>query len=518
MDTELLHKLSLPALGETVLLLLAATILFFFTQAIYNAFIHPLHSIPGPKLNAISRLPYIFHHLDGTAPFYLRKLHEQYGDVVRYSISEVSFISGDTSWTEIYGHRTGRLRGHPTLEKDPAWYAPPIEGVQSLLFEPDEPHHRRRRAWVHSFSDKCLAQQFSTVQSVSDQLIEQLKEDGKGVADLSSYLSWTMFDIVSTLIYGQPLGCLSNRATHKNAVMIQNGMKAFRFLYVLWCWPIIKHLTGYLIDKKQIQEWIDHDKWLNAQTWARVARGPSDGKKDFLSFVIRQDKSDKENSVASGKKDTWVTDEELHVDSGLFLTAGTDTTAHALSTSIFLLCQHPEYMEKLKEEVRGRFTQYEDITPTQTNDMPYVSAVIFESLRLYAPTAVGFGRRVGKGGELISNCFIAEGTGVQVSQYPNNRSARNFAEPDSFRPERWLGDERFASDKKDAFQPFSTGARNCLGKTLAQSEMRLIMSKLFWTFDFELDESIGTDWLEKSLWKMTWVKDPLRVYCKIVER
>jgi cytochrome P450 len=40
-----------------------------------------------------------------------------------------------------------------------------------------------------------------------------------------------------------------------------------------------------------------------------------------------------------------------------------------------------------------------------------------------------------------------------------------FALPDEFIPERWTGDPRFASDNKEAFQPFSVGARNCIGKT-----------------------------------------------------
>lgn len=48
--------------------------------------------------------------------------------------------------------------------------------------------------------------------------------------------------------------------------------------------------------------------------------------------------------------------------------------------------------------------------------------------------------------------------------------------------------------------------------------MRLIMSKLFWSFDMELDKSIASDWLEKSLWKMTWVKDPLLIHIKEVLR
>lgn len=44
------------------------------------------------------------------------------------------------------------------------------------------------------------------------------------------------------------------------------------------------------------------------------------------------------------------------------------------------------------------------------------------------------------------------------------RNPDNFTLPESFIPERWLGDERFVNDKKDAFRPFSHGPRDCIGK------------------------------------------------------
>lgn len=49
-------------------------------------------------------------------------------------------------------------------------------------------------------------------------------------------------------------------------------------------------------------------------------------------------------------------------------------------------------------------------------------------------------------------------------QWIQNYNPENFNMPNSFIPERWLGDARFASDKRDAFQPFSWGPRNCIGK------------------------------------------------------
>lgn len=50
-----------------------------------------------------------------------------------------------------------------------------------------------------------------------------------------------------------------------------------------------------------------------------------------------------------------------------------------------------------------------------------------------------------------------------IFRYPGN-----FALPDEFIPERWLGeDPRFAGDKNKAFEPFSYGSRNCIGKKYA---------------------------------------------------
>lgn len=56
---------------------------------------------------------------------------------------------------------------------------------------------------------------------------------------------------------------------------------------------------------------------------------------------------------------------------------------------------------------------------------------------------------------------------VSMSLYSAFRSSDNFVLPDAFIPERWLSGAEasdFAADKKEAFQPFSYGPRNCLGQ------------------------------------------------------
>lgn len=72
-------------------------------RAVYNASFDGLRHIPGPWINSVSMIPYARHMLAGTTVENSVKLHEKYGDVVRISPNEVSFISGETAFPDIYG-------------------------------------------------------------------------------------------------------------------------------------------------------------------------------------------------------------------------------------------------------------------------------------------------------------------------------------------------------------------------------------------------------------------------------
>lgn len=73
-------------------------------------------------------------------------------------------------------------------------------------------------------------------------------------------------------------------------------------------------------------------------------------------------------------------------------------------------------------------------------------------------------RHVPKGGATVSGHFLPEDTLVGVWQYAINIAPDLWTDPMGFHPERFMGDPKFANDKLDAMQPFSTGPRNCIGK------------------------------------------------------
>lgn len=105
-----------------------------------------------------------------------------------------------------------------------------------------------------------------------------------------------------------------------------------------------------------------------------------------------------------------------------------------------------------------------------------------------------------------------------MAQYAVFRSPTNFADAEEYIPERWLpdADAKYAGDKREALQPFSFGPRNCIGRkcvaksgrcvrpnadllhSLANIEMRLVLAKMLWHFDFELADN-DQHWIEDQM-------------------
>jgi hypothetical protein len=121
--------------------------------AIYNLFLHPLSGFLGPRLHAASRIPHMIDAVTCQSGFRLAKYHERYGDVVRIAPNELSYINS-AAYKEIYNTRVG----HSQMQKDPAFYASPVD-VPSIFFANDADHSRTRSLLSHAFSGKELRDQ-----------------------------------------------------------------------------------------------------------------------------------------------------------------------------------------------------------------------------------------------------------------------------------------------------------------------------------------------------------------------
>lgn len=91
------------------------------------------------------------------------------------------------------------------------------------------------------------------------------------------------------------------------------------------------------------------------------------------------------------------------------LLAGSETTATTLSGATYLLLSRPEVLARLTEEVRSSFKSFDDITITSVNKLPYLQAVLNETLRFYPPLSSGMVRVVPSGGAEIAGHDVPGG-------------------------------------------------------------------------------------------------------------
>lgn len=65
---------------------------------------------------------------------------------------------------------------------------------------------------------------------------------------------------------------------------------------------------------------------------------------------------------------------------------------------------------------------------------------------------------------MLANAHKQPQTTVDIWHWAMYHNPANFTEPETFSPDRWLGDPHFVGDRRAAFEPFSTGKRSCIGQ------------------------------------------------------
>ncbi|KAA6407227.1 MAG: cytochrome P450 [Lasallia pustulata] len=248
------------------------------------------------------------------------------------------------------------------------------------------------------------------------------------------------------------------------------------------------------------------------------------------------------------------------------IVGGFDPDTNLFTAAVHFLLTNPEKMEKLNREIRTTFASYEDIRNDALQSLPYLHAVIEETLRLHTNGAFGLPRI--SPGDTVDGHYIPAGVSayslilfvlnprnflsrcssngphaptltsrqktsgrtnppnplqcvVQTAAFATTHSARYFHHPRSFHPERWLPAEHaeydpvFNADVKSAFKPFSMGPRGCVGQNMGYMQARILFAKMVYRFDWELVDR-GVDWERDLRLYAIWEKPPVVVRYRVV--
>lgn len=185
---------------------------------------------------------------------------------------------------------------------------------------------------------------------------------------------------------------------------------------------------------------------------------------DLLSLLIQAEDSESDGERMSNRQ---VKDESIT----LFL-AGHETTANALTWTLYLLSQHPEIERKFLQELDDVLGK-DPPTVEKMKQLTYTRQIFMESLRLYPPAwLIG---RMPIEDYILDGFFIPNDTILMMCQYTLHRNPKYFNSAEQFRPERW-SDELKSSLPKFAYFPFGGGPRVCIGEHFAWMEGILLLA------------------------------------------
>ncbi|MEO8718107.1 MAG: cytochrome P450 [Burkholderiales bacterium] len=197
----------------------------------------------------------------------------------------------------------------------------------------------------------------------------------------------------------------------------------------------------------------------------RERRGTAAPKDDLLTRLMRA------HDPESGQQ---MNDEQLVDNLLTFYLAGHETTANALTWTLYLIARSPEWAQALEAEI-ARVAGGADITAAHLEQLVLTTQVIKEAMRLYPPVPI-MTRQAVVDAQLEGHAIKA-GTSLVMPIYAIHRHARRWGQPDAFDPARFAPgrEEKIA---RYQYLPFGAGPRICIGMAFAMLEATAILATL----------------------------------------
>ena len=356
--------------------------------------------------------------------------------------------------------------------------------------------------WKHSRD--MLRPNFERAQLDSDMferhaqsLVNAIPKDGEPVA-LKPLLFSSSLDIATEFLFDHSTNCLEPNKRNvgddldvdgfinafNSLQQIFDGSKKSRFGFLRLFFGLFLPDSNRKKNVKILHQFVDT---IVAQARAeqekeKPAQPPNGDEKHRYVFL--------HELLASTDNPTKIRSELLNI-----LLAGRDSTASLLSNIFFTLSHNPSIFGKLEHEILTSLPPESTLTFTQLKSLPYLRALINESLRLY-PIVPENNRTalrdtsipVGGGPDGKSPVFVRKGTMVHWSSWGMHRRPDLYGDDvEEFKPERWL-DSDGPDGKKGLrvsweYLPFNGGPRICIGQQFALMEVSYLIVKLMRAFE-----------------------------------
>ncbi|KAK7532849.1 cytochrome P450 monooxygenase [Phyllosticta citribraziliensis] len=521
----MIQTVSLPS----ALALVGASVLFYFVVFPCFEYIRDpkgLRKFPNmTPLAAISNLPFMLLAYTGARSSHLVQMHKKH-PVIRIGPNALSY--GDTrAIKDIYGHNTKCIKDGQYRVGAGEYY--------HLADVIDRKDHARKRkylsaayaiknleGWEAKVLDKTVRLMAHMDKCCTDPLPkgETIPREDEVNLDWRKWANYFSLDAIADIGLSERLGFLdtdddrvtvsrpdgSKYTCHLRECLYDNARKQS---YIIWSYDwykVLDKLTNYAFPSfcrmgHNGQMWDGIPTELTTRRLKRYQAG--EPLEDFFSALMKN-KYGEDNNVPFG---------EVVSEMNIMLNAGSVTTALALTNVLFQLLKHPEVLQKLRDELDEALDPDEVYAPyPKIKHLPYLKAVLDESLRLFPPTPHNLPRETPSEGCRVLDDWIPGGTTVGMSALVAHRDEKVWHDAEKFIPERWLGDK--GKSLQSYFLSFSAGARGCIGRNITYLEQEIVLASIVRRYDFalphpewDLQREETMNWLIKDMPVKVWRRD-----------
>ncbi|GAB4858586.1 hypothetical protein Ancab_040370 [Ancistrocladus abbreviatus] len=175
---------------------------------------------------------------------------------------------------------------------------------------------------------------------------------------------------------------------------------------------------------------------------------------------------------------------------------GADTTSTTMEYAMAEIMNKPEVMNKLQREIDTVVGEDNTVEESHVHRLPYLLAVVKETLRLHPPVALAVPHHPSKPC-IIGGYTIPEGSRVFINIWGIHRDPSIWENPSEFVPERFLHGKYDFSGNDFTYMPFSSGRRMCPGTVMAERTMMFTLASLLHSFDWKLPQGESLDLAEE---------------------
>ncbi|QBY00688.1 cytochrome P450 [Rhodophyticola sp. CCM32] len=343
------------------------------------------------------------------------------------------------------------------------------EGLRPLLgnsvfLTNGETWKRQRRIIDPAFEGGRLRDTFPAIRAAGEAAVARM---GEGITDLEPQMSHAAADVIFRTLFSIPI-------ENEIATQVFAEFQAYQRTQ-----PIL-NLAAFL----RLPRWMPRGHRARTRATARSIRAlitqlTADRMARIAAGTAPDDLATKIMTTADPVTGQTFSTGEMVDQVAIFFLAGHETSASALGWALYLLALFPDWQARLAEEAE---------TALETRDFSVISRlkvsrdVFREALRLYPPVPMMV--RETTCPERFRNRDIPTGSQMVISPWHLHRHERLWDNPDGFDPGRW-STENGKRCMREAYIPFSAGARVCTGAGFAMVEGPLLLSMLVRAFRFE---------------------------------